>query len=126
MSLVLDTGAFVAIERGDRETMALLKNELVSGRVPVTHGGIVGQAWRGGTGRQAGMARLLPGIAVTPLDASLGKRAGVLLGRARTADVIDAALVLLAAHGDSVLTSDPGDMAHLADSAGLELEIVQV
>ena len=126
MTLVLDTGALLAVERGDRETMALLKSELVSGRVPLTHGGVVGQAWRGGAGRQARVARLLPGITVVPLDVGLGKRAGILLGKARTSDVVDASLVLLAAHGDSVLTSDPHDLARLADAAGLELEIVRV
>ena len=62
----------------------------------------------------------------TPLHAELGKRAGLLLGVARTADVIDAALVMLASDGDSVLTSDPEDLAHLARSARLEIEIVRV
>jgi hypothetical protein len=126
MTIVLDAGAFVAIERGDRETMALLKNELLSGRAPVTHGGIVGQVWRGGAGRQARIARLLPGTFVAALDANLGRRAGVLLGKARASDVVDAALVLLASQGDSVLTSDVEDLAQLADVAGLELEIVPV
>ncbi|HEY6462872.1 MAG TPA: hypothetical protein VIY73_22030 [Polyangiaceae bacterium] len=106
--------------------MALLKNELAASRVPVTHGGIVGQAWRGGAGRQARLARFLPGVTIVPLDADLGKRAGVLLGKTRMQDVVDAALVLLASHGDSVLTSDPEDLARLADAAGLELEIVRV
>ncbi|HEY1695840.1 MAG TPA: hypothetical protein VGG39_26920 [Polyangiaceae bacterium] len=126
MTLVLDAGALLAIEKGDREAMALLKNELAAGRVPLTHGGIVGQAWRGGAGRQARLARLLPGLTVVPLDADLGKRAGVLLGKTRTTDVVDAALVLLAAHTDRLLTSDPEDLARLAEAAGLELEIVRV
>jgi hypothetical protein len=126
MSLVLDAGALLAIERADRDTIALIKSELASARLPVTHGGVVGQVWRGGSRRQATLARLLPAIAIAPLDAVLGRRAGVLLGKARTADVVDAALVLLATHGDSVLTSDPDDIAHLAVCAELELEIVRV
>jgi hypothetical protein len=40
---------------------------------PLTHGGVVGQVWRGGTGRQAPLARLLPGIEVAALDATLGR-----------------------------------------------------
>jgi hypothetical protein len=126
MSLVLDAGALIALERSDRGTMALLKNELVAGRAPLTHGAIVGQVWRGGRGRQTRLAQVMPALTVAPLDAALGRRAGVLLGKARTADVADAALVLLATDGDVVLTSDPRDIAHLAEHAGLEVTVVSV
>ena len=125
MGLVLDAGALLAVERADREVMALLKQELLMGRAPVTHGGVVGQVWRGG-GRQARLASLLDGTSVEPLDAALGRRAGALLARTRRADVIDAALVLLAADGDLVLTSDPHDLRALAAAAGLHVEIVPV
>ena len=57
--LVLDAGAFVAVERGDREVVALVKRERLAGRPPVTSGGVVAQVWRGGRGRQAELARLL-------------------------------------------------------------------
>ena len=126
MSLILDAGALVAIERADRELVALIKRELSAGRVPVTHGGVVGQVWRGGTGRQAGLARFLPAIDVSALDDDLGRRAGVLLGRARMSDVVDAALVLLAVDGDSVLTSDADDIERLAAATGLHIDIVPV
>jgi hypothetical protein len=126
MSLVLDAGALVAIERGDRHLVALLKRELLAGRTPLTHGAVVGQVWRGGSGRQARLAALLPALHTAALDASLGRRAGVLLGRARTTDVVDAALVLLAVDGDSIVTSDPDDIARLAVSAGLDADIVPV
>ena len=126
MSLVLDAGAFVAVERADRHTVALIKQELLARRTPITHGGIVGQVWRGGAGRQANVARLLPALEITPLDEALGRRAGLLLGRTRTRDAIDAALVLLAADGDVLLTSDPADLAPLAAAAGLHVDIVRV
>jgi hypothetical protein len=126
MSLILDAGAFVAVERADRDTVALIKLELLARRTPMTHGGIVGQVWRGGAGRQANVARLLPALETTALDEALGRRAGLLLGRARTRDVIDAALVLLATDGDVLLTSDPSDLAPLAAAAGLHVDIVRV
>jgi hypothetical protein len=126
VSLVLDAGALVAVERNERDTVALIKQELLAGRTPLTHGGVVGQVWRGGAGRQANLARLLPALDVSALDASLGRRAGILLGRARKTDVIDAALVLLAADGDFLLTSDPYDLEPLAASAGLHVDIVPV
>ena len=44
-----------------------------------------------------------------PLDESLGRAAGALLGATKQSDVIDAALVLLAHDGDRIVTSDPDD-----------------
>ncbi|NOY91428.1 MAG: hypothetical protein GXP55_09480 [Deltaproteobacteria bacterium] len=46
--------------------------------------------------------------------------------RSRRADVIDAAVVLLAADGDTVLTSDTRDLAPLARSAGVHVDLVPV
>jgi PIN domain nuclease of toxin-antitoxin system len=126
MRLVLDAGALLAVERGDREIAALLKRELLAGRVPLTHGGVVAQVWRGGSGRQARLARLLPGVDVTPLDDALGRRAGVLLGRARGTDAVDAAVIAIAADGDIVLTSDPDHLRALAEAAAVHIDIVRV
>jgi hypothetical protein len=126
MTLVLDAGAFIAVERGDRETAALIKHELLAGRAPRTHGGVVGQIWRGGAGKQANVARLLAGTEIAALGDSLGRQSGVLLGLAKMADVIDAAVVLLAEDGDMVLTSDSGDLEPLATAAGLHVDLVDV
>jgi len=126
MSLILDAGALVAVERADRFTTALVRRELLGHRVPITHGGVMGQVWRGGAGRQARIAKLLPAIEIRPLDEALGRRAGILLGRARRSDVVDAALVLLAVDGDTILTSDPDDLEPLAFAAGVHVDIVSV
>lgn len=126
MTLVLDAGALVAVERGNREIATRIKREHLVGRVPVTHGGVVGQVWRGGSGRQAGLAQLLPHIEITPLDENLGKRAGSLLGTAGGSDVIDAAVVLLAGDDDLILTSDPEDLVVLAAASGIHVEIIPV
>lgn len=126
MSVVLDAGAFVAVERGDRDVVALVKRERLAGRAPLSHGGIVAQIWRGGGGRQAEVARLLRGVDVTSLDEELGRRAGVLLARAGGDDAIDAALVGLATDGDDVLTSDPSDLRALAEAAGVHVELIPV
>lgn len=126
MTVVLDSGALVAAERDDRAVAAVLKREYRAGRRPVTHGGVIGQVWRGGSGRQASLARVLRGIDVRPLDDELGRRAGVLLAAADTTDVIDAAVILLADDGDDVLTSDRLDLRHLAFAAGLDIELIPV
>lgn len=40
-------------------------------------------------------------------------------------DVIDAAVVLLAADGDTILTSDTRDLEPLAVAAGLQIDLVE-
>lgn len=83
MSLVLDAGALIAVEKADRETVALIKLELLGGRAPLTHGGVIGQIWRGGTGRQVNLARLLPALDIAALDETLGRSAVFSLGGPR-------------------------------------------
>jgi hypothetical protein len=126
VSVVLDAGALVAVERGDRDIVALIKSERLNNRAPLTHGGVIGQVWRGGSARQANLARFLPGVDVHAIDDRFGRQAGVLLRIARREDVIDAAVVLLAADGDDILTSDPGDLADLARAAGRHVELIRV
>ncbi len=126
MALILDAGAFLAVERADRQVMALLKGELLARRAPKTHGGVVAQVWRGGGARQASLARLLAATDVVPLDEQLGRRAGVLLGRAGQRDAIDAGVVLLSVDGDSILTSDAGELRALAMAAAVHVDIVPV
>ncbi|MBI2017020.1 MAG: twitching motility protein PilT [Chloroflexi bacterium] len=126
MSIVLDAGALVAVERGDRAMIALIKGERDDGRSPVTHGGVIGEVWRGGRGRQAVLARALRGVDVRALDDDLGRRAGVLLARAGSSDVIDAAVVLLAEDGDEIFTSDPADLRDLAQAASKLVDLIQV
>jgi hypothetical protein len=126
MTLLLDAGAFVAVERGDRDVIALVKRDRLAQRSPLSHGGIVAQIWRGGSGRQAEVARLLGGVDVRAFDEELGKRAGVLLGRSRAEDAIDAALICLATDGDDILTSDAGDFRILAEAAGVHVDLLPV
>ncbi len=126
MSVILDAGALVAIERGDPRAWAILRRELAAGRAPVTHGGVIGQVWRGGTGRQARLASALDGIHVRALDDDLGRRAGVLLAEARRSDVIDAALVLLAEAGDEIYTGDVGDLGPLVSASGADIDLVEL
>ncbi|MHA6782759.1 hypothetical protein ACVGOW_17450 [Pseudonocardia saturnea] len=116
----------LAVERGERELAAHIKREWLAGRPTATHGGVVGQVWRGGAGRQAPLARIIGFVTVHGLDALLGKRAGVLLARAGRADVIDAAIAVLASDGDRILTSDPDDLVALVRAAGRDVEITPV
>ncbi len=91
--------------------------------VPVTHAGVLGQVWRG-TPRQARLSQALAGIDVQPLNEQMGKRAGQLLGASGLSDVIDAAIILLCQDGDEIVTSDQDDLAYLAATVGLHIELI--
>ncbi|HEY3351611.1 MAG TPA: hypothetical protein VGQ83_00050 [Polyangia bacterium] len=125
MRLVLDSGALIALERNDRAMWRRLKSALLAGSPPVSHGGVVGQAWRGRGPRQALLARALAGIDVRALDDALGRAAGELLARSKRADVVDAALVLLADDDDLIVTSDPHDIEPLAAASGRHVELIR-
>jgi hypothetical protein len=124
--LILDSGAFIALERRDREVLALLKGDHLLGRTPLTNGGVVAQVWRGGDGRQALVSQALSGTRVEPLDAQLGRRAGMLLRASTRGDAIDASVICLARDGDDVLTSDPHDLAPLAAALGVRINLITV
>ena len=124
MKLVLDSGAFLALERNDRAMWRRIKAAHQAGDVPVSHGGVVGQAWRGRGPRQALLARALAGTEIRPLDDALGRAAGELLAIVGRHDVIDAAVVLLAADGDRIVTSDPDDLEPLALASGRHVELI--
>lgn len=123
MTLVLDAGALIALDRGERPMWTRLKAAQAAGVPPVTHAGVLGQVWRGGA-RQAQLARAVAGIDVRSLDAPLGRAAGELLGATGLADVVDAAVVLLGNDGDDIVTADIDDVAPLARAAGRHVELI--
>jgi hypothetical protein len=124
VTLVLDSAALIAVERNERSMWARLKGAETASEIPVTHGGVVGQVWRGGP-RQARLARALQGVDVRPLDRALGRAAGELLAGARSSDVVDAAVVLLAADGDDIVTLDRSDFENLVRAAGRHVELIR-
>lgn len=123
MTLVLDAGALIALERGDASMWRRYDEAQRAGRPRITHGGVVGQVWRGGP-RQARLAAALMGIDVVPLDDRLGRAAGQLMRAAKSSDVVDAALVLLASDDDDIVTSDPDDIRALARATGRRIGLI--
>lgn len=123
-ALVLDAGAFIAVDRGDRDLLAQLRVAQRHELELRTSAIVIAQVWRDPTGRQAQLALLLRAVDVRPVDRELGRGAGVLLGRAGTSDPIDATVVLLAEDGDRILTSDPDDLGRLAAAAGRRVAVV--
>ncbi len=117
--IVLDTGALIALERGDKRMIALLRQALAQGRVFRVPAGVVGQAWRNGR-VQVTLARFLRSVEVeiVPLDEELARSCGELCGAAKASDVIDASVVILARkRRDLVVTSDPDDLRRLDPAA---------
>ncbi len=124
MGLVLDSGALIAIDRGDRRVAALVEAARQRGVRVVTSAGCVGQTWRGGP-QQALLARILAGIEERPLGPESSRAVGELCGRARLDDVVDAHLASLARTGDVVVTSDPADLRRLLRARDVHAEIVR-
>ncbi len=123
-ALVLDSGAFLAVERDDRAMMARLRIAQQHQIDLRTTAIVIGQVWRDPLGRQARLARLLRAVDVRPVDEQLGCEAGVLLARAGTSDPIDATVVLVTKKGDRILTSDPDDIRHLVAAAHTRAVII--
>jgi len=123
-ALVLDAGAFVAVDRGDRAMVARLRAAERNGLELRTNGVVVAQVWRDPTGRQAELARLLRSVDVKAVDEYDGRDAGVLLAGAAAGDAVDATVVVLAVAGDRILTSDPGDIRALVAVSGRAILVV--
>jgi hypothetical protein len=112
--VVLDAGAFIALERKNR-TMVHLVQRFVAASTPlVTSAGVVAQVWRGGDQANVAVVFLLRHTRVVDLTHAVARILGRMLGVTRTRDPIDAHVVLLARErGWSVLTSDPDDLRAL-------------
>lgn len=122
-SIVLDAGALIAVDRGDRSMLARLKAAQDAGTGLRTSAIVVAEAWRDSGGRQARLARLLQATDVRPVDEAAGRAAGELLGRASASTTVDAVLVLVAEPGDVILTSDTEDVGRLVDAAGARVTV---
>jgi predicted nucleic acid-binding protein len=121
-ALVFDSGALIALERGDRVVGALLAEAARAGVEAVTSSACVAQVWRD-PARQARLARGLAGFLECPLDASDARHGGSLMARTGTCDVVDAAIATLAKDGDTILTSDPRDIERLLAGTGTQVHV---
>ena len=113
----------LAWDRRDRAVAARLEAARRRGLDLRTTAIVLAQVWRDGA-RQANLARLLKGTEVVAVDERLGREAGALLARSGTDDPIDATVVIVAALGDRVLTSDPGDIRLFADAGNRTLMVI--
>ena len=118
-ALVLDAGALIALDRGDKRMIALLQQALQQGRSFVLPAGVVAQAWRDGR-VQATLARFLRAeeVTIVALDEQLARACGELCGATNSSDIVDASVVILARKSQSsIVTSDAGDLRRLDPAA---------
>jgi hypothetical protein len=110
-----DAGGLIAIDRGDRQTLALLARATELGlrtTIPTT---ALAQAMRNPS-RQARISRLIRQAStdLVPLDGPDATATGLLLAATRTNDIVDAHVVLCARRArQAVVTSDAEDLRRL-------------
>jgi hypothetical protein len=86
---------------------------------------VLAQAWRGGP--QTLLARLLKGCWVEAFSHSASLATGHALARSGTNDIVDAAVVVSAAHNHcDVVTSDPGDIRRIIEALGVRVGVIQI
>lgn len=122
-TVVLDTGALIAIERADGRMLALLELALKARARFLIPANVLAQAWRDGA-RQARLALFLksPDVEVLALSEAGARAAGVLCGLSQTKDVVDASVVVAArTHGCAVITGDGDDLRALDPALELHL-----
>jgi len=113
--LILDSGALIALSRGEARVRTHLARALEIGarvEVPVV---VVAETLRGGP-RDAPIHRLLEYASVPPATEAAGRIAGRLLGQAGSSETVDALVVAHAILGGGavVLTGDRDDLETLA------------
>ncbi len=123
MGTTYDTGALLAAERGDRRMRVLHARLLARNIIPTVPAPVLAEAWRGSR-TQVHLVRLLSTCTVEPLTDAQARRVGVLAGRARRSDIVDATVVEGAARrADAIVTSDPDDLRAIAQVASADLVI---
>ncbi|MFF8192411.1 twitching motility protein PilT [Streptomyces bobili] len=115
-----DAGALIAIDNNDRHMWARHSLALEDGRDIHVPAVVVSQAWRDSR-RQVRLGKFLEGCRVAPVGLETAKAAGILCGKARTADIVDATVVVMAASlGAIIWTSDPDDIRDLINAQGVK------
>lgn len=110
-AITLDTGALIALERGDARMGRVFVHARAQCIPMVVPADAVAEWWRGRTDVRE---KLLLALVVEPLTARIARRAGEGLAAVKGATTIDAIVMATAAlRGGLVYTSDFGDLDRL-------------
>src|SRR4051812_47745116 len=121
---VLDTAALIALDRNNRRMWSLMAEFAKAEYDVLVPSTVVAQCWRG-RAQQANLARALAQCEIVPFD-PISKEVGHLCGLARTSDIVDAHVALVAAthNADSLYTGDPDDLSVLLAKCGARVELI--
>ena len=123
--IIYDCGMLIAADRNKRVAWADHRARLEASIVPLVPAAVVAQASR--SPEQPSMRRLLRGCEVVAFDEPAAHRAGALLAKSRTKDVVDAAVVELAVRSQAdIATNDRDDIAILLAAARAKVSIVDL
>jgi len=123
-TVVYDAAVLVAADRNERGAWAEHKVRLELGLIPLVPAPVVVQVSR--SPQQAQLRRFLTGCVVVPLGETEAHEAGRLLGLTKTADVVDAVVVITALRQQAtILTGDPDDIERLV-GATREIAVVAI
>ncbi|ADP80427.1 PIN domain-containing protein [Pseudofrankia inefficax] len=115
-TVVLDSGALIALERRAHRVLTIIDELAIKGFFAHIPAGVLAQVWRG-SARQHAVIGLVRSdtVRVEPLTESVAMKVGRLLAVTGTSDVVDGHVALLARDlGAPVVTSDPKDI-HVLD-----------
>lgn len=122
--IVLDSGALIALEHNDRALWAALKLAAMRDDDVIVPSTALAQVWRA-RASQSRLSSALRHCVIASFDA-VARAVGELCGRARTSDICDAHVALVAASsGDILYTSDPLDLRRLLAACGRVPPIVR-
>ena len=113
--ITFDAGGLIAIDRGDRRTLALLARAAELGLRATIPATALAQAMRNPS-RQARLSRLIRQAStdLVPLNGPDATLTGLLLAATRTHDIVDAHVVVCARRaGQAIVTSDAADLRRL-------------
>jgi hypothetical protein len=123
--VVYDAGVLIAADRSQREVWAEHRVRLEAGQVPMVPAPVVAQVSR--SPKQAQLRRLLRGCEVVAFHEAAAHAAGVLLGKTRTRDVVDASVAELSIrkHAD-IVSDDADDIRRLLAAANAKRSILDL
>lgn len=120
-----DAGVLVAAERNDRQAWAEHRVRLEAGLGPSVPAPVVAQVSR--SPAQASLRRFLRGCEVVAFSEADAHRAGALLGKTRTRDVVDASVANLAIQRKAdIVSEDADDIDRLLSAAQVRLRVLPV
>jgi len=126
-AVLLDAGALIDVERDPRGlTFRRCLAAFEAGARPLLPAVVFAQVWRG-EARQHALSRMRRICRLLPFTDETADEVGRLLARSRTADVVDAAVIVEAVKRNAaVITSDAGDLERLSEAIGYAVRLLTV